>query len=99
MVLEMKVTEKRTVDVITKHICDVCEKVFEVPEGCDSSQNIGTLNANWGYGSTQDGARYNLDLCEQCFDIALISLKDHRKSIVMFDDKKDLPDDKFGLED
>lgn len=94
----MKTTEKRTVDVITKHICDVCDQVFEVPEGSDSAVNIGQLSAQWGYGSSQDGSRYHLDLCEQCFGIALSYLKDHRRSIVMFDGEKALPDDSFGLE-
>jgi len=63
----MKITEKRTVDVITKYLCDVCDTVFEVPEGYNSTENLGQLNAHWGYGSTQDGSRYHLDLCEKCY--------------------------------
>ncbi|EOX4826796.1 hypothetical protein ACG9VU_001176 [Vibrio alginolyticus] len=36
------------------------------------------------------------DICESCFQVALSALKEHRRSIVMFDDEQDLPDEKFG---
>ena len=44
-----------------------------------------------------DGIIHHLDMCESCFQVALSALKEHRRSIVMFDDEQDdLPDEKFG---
>lgn len=38
-----------------------------------------------------DGITHHLDMCESCFQVALSALKEHRRSIVMFDDEQDLP--------
>jgi hypothetical protein len=44
------------------------------------------------------GNTYHLDLCEGCFKVALFALKDNKRSLVMFDEENNLPDETFGLD-
>ena len=91
----MKVYAERIVETMVDKICDVCEESVFI-EG--KSEETGTLSASFGYGSKEDGNVYHLDLCEKCFKTALLALRDERRSIFMFDDEKDLVDEKFGLD-
>jgi hypothetical protein len=61
-------------------------------------EESGTLSASFGYGSKEDGNVYHLDLCEKCFKIALYALRDERRTTFMFDDKRNLLDENFGLD-
>ncbi|WP_289030695.1 hypothetical protein [uncultured Paraglaciecola sp.] len=54
------------------------------------------MKARWGYVSKSDGASYQLDLCENCFNFALSALQDHGRSIRTFDVEEVLTNDKFG---
>ncbi|CAE6934469.1 hypothetical protein ACOMICROBIO_NCLOACGD_03585 [Vibrio sp. B1ASS3] len=54
------------------------------------------LTANWGFWSKMDGITHHLDMCESCFQVALSALKEYRRSVVIFDDNQDLPDEKIG---
>lgn len=57
---------------------------------------FGTLRASWGYGSTHDGERYEVHLCEGCFFRTISGLRRERMVNFMFsDDDQDLSD--FGL--
>lgn len=59
-------------------ICDVCGK------NC-TNDNFGTecayLDACWGYNSKKDGTKYDLHLCETCFDFILNCMKIRRGSL------------------
>jgi hypothetical protein len=61
-------------------------------------EEAGELNAQWGYGSQEDGTCYHVDLCEDCFKVAVTALKDHRRSIAMFDKEQELPGEDFGID-
>lgn len=45
-----------------------------------------------------DGINHHLDMCESCFQVALSALKEPRRSIVMFDDEQELPEENFGVD-
>ncbi len=94
----MKILEKRLVDTEVDRICDVCEKSLKIKINGDEFEEQGSLKADFGFGSRQDGNSYHLDLCERCFMIALYALRDERKSHVMFDDNAELSDENFGLD-
>jgi len=76
-------------------ICDVCEESVLIEGKYEES---GTLSASFGYGSKEDGNVYHLDLCEKCFKTALYALRDERRTTFMFDDKRNLLDENFGLD-
>ena len=55
-------TVKRKVE--DKVICDVCGKT------CTNDyyeKEYATVEACWGYGSKQDGSKFDIQLCENCF--------------------------------
>lgn len=93
----MKIFEERIVETVVDRVCDVCKEsvMTDVDEG--RVEEFGELKAKWGYGSKEDGNTYHLDLCESCFKVAIFALKDHKRSLFMFDDENHLPDEKFGL--
>lgn len=93
----MKVYGPKTVEVVVERYCDVCGASVMVDSNGVKLEEVGELTASWGFGSKMDGTVHHLDMCESCFQVALSSLKEHRRSIVMFDDKQDLPDENFGV--
>ncbi|MGI2877740.1 hypothetical protein ACRTEE_15905 [Vibrio alginolyticus] len=93
----MKVYGQKTIEVVVDRCCDICgTSVMVVDSNGVKLEEVGELTANWGFGSKMDGINHHLDMCESCFQVALSALKEHRRSIVMFDDEQDLPDEKFG---
>ncbi len=72
----MKTFKTKKCEVIDKFYCDVCGE-------CCTTDNFGTeiasLSANWGYSSKKDGKSYQIDLCENCFDMTLTYLKNKKK--------------------
>jgi hypothetical protein len=72
----MKIFKHKQVELLDEVICDVCG------ESC-KDQNIGnefaSLCADWGYASKQDGAKYDINLCENCFEKTLQFLKSARQ--------------------
>lgn len=56
--------ELRETSVIQDIMCDKCNI------SCKKQMNIecAEITASWGFESKQDGAEYNLHLCEQCFN-------------------------------
>ena len=55
----MEIKQLQQVKVITDVLCDVCNQSAKL--------EFATLSAHWDYGSTHDGERYELQLCEKCF--------------------------------
>ncbi len=93
----MKIHEKRLVETVVDRVCDVCNKSVMTDASGEQHEECGVLKADWGYGSKQDGDSYHLDLCVNCFKVALLALKEHRRSEIMFDEDQYLPDGEFGL--
>ncbi|GHE92410.1 hypothetical protein [Thalassotalea profundi] len=94
----MKVYAEKLVETIVDKICDVCEQSVMIEVNEHKYEESGELKASFGYGSNEDGNVYHLDLCEKCFKTAIYALRDERRSIFMFDDNKNLRDEKFGLD-
>lgn len=94
----MKVFAEKLVNTEVDRNCDVCGESVMVECGGHKYAEFGELSASFGYGSTEDGKVYHLDLCESCFKTALYALRDHRRVTAMFDDDENLPDETFGLD-
>ena len=62
----MEIKKLQQVRFITDVLCDVCKQ--------STTLKFATFSAHWGYGSTHDGDRYELQLCEKCFSYALARL-------------------------
>lgn len=73
----MKTHKKEYKQVIDKIYCDMCGL-------CCTDDNFGneyaTIEASWGYGSSKDGSKFDIQLCEKCFDDVLELIKKKRKS-------------------
>lgn len=63
----MKIIKKKLADQVDDVTCDVCG------ESCKKEYNIESaeLTAHWGYESNRDLQKYEIDLCEKCFDKTL----------------------------
>ena len=86
----MEIKQLQQVEVMTDVVCDVCNQSTKL--------EFATLSAHWGHGSTHDGERYELQLCEKCFFYALVTLKKERVDEFMFDEKFDPSTlESFGL--
>ena len=60
--------------------CDICGK--STTNYSDVGPDYATLESYWGYGSSNDGSKYEIHICEFCFDETLEFLKQKRKSIL-----------------
>jgi hypothetical protein len=74
----MRTFKEKTIKALDDVHCDCCGK---------STTNAGdpdyaTLESCWGYGSTHDGTRYNIDLCESCFFEILNFIKEKRRKVL-----------------
>ena len=86
----MEIKQLQQVEVMTDMVCDVCNQSTKL--------EFAALSAHWGYDSTHDGERYELQLCEKCFFYALATLKKERRDAFMFDENFDPESlDEFGL--
>jgi hypothetical protein len=94
----MKIIDKQSTEIVEDRVCDVCNESLMVNINGEKFDEHGELKAAWGYGSKQHGKCYHLDLCENCFTIALLALRDQRRINVMFNEDADLPDEHFGLD-
>lgn len=59
--------------------CDICDYL------CTNDQlgsEYATLEAMWGYNSSKDGKKYDIQLCESCFDEIIEWMKQKRKKIL-----------------
>lgn len=77
----MKTYKKKTVKVTDKIYCDSCGECCT--KGTESNPSIdheyATIEATWGYWSNQDGTQYYIEICENCFNEILESIKKKRK--------------------
>lgn len=60
--------------------CDVCGKSTTICK--EVGPDYATLESYWGYGSHNDGSKYEIHICENCFDETLDFLKQKRKSVL-----------------
>lgn len=93
----MKTFAERFVETVVDRVCDVCKESVMKNVGDGRVEEFGELKAQWGFGSKEDKNTYHPDLCESFFTVALFVLKNHRRSLFMFDEENDLPNEKFGL--
>lgn len=72
----MRTYKKVTKKVEDRVYCDICSS------SC-TSDNFGseyaTLEALWGYGSQKDGEKFDIQICENCFDEILVWMRQKRK--------------------
>ena len=94
----MKHYQMKLVNVVVDRVCDVCGSSVIIEINGHAFENVGELKASWGYDSKEDGISYHLDLCEDCFKVAVAALKEHRRSTVMFDEDQELPGEDFGID-
>lgn len=85
----MKIFKDSSGKTVVDRVCDVCKESVIT--------DLGELKANWGDGLQKGGSKYHLDLCQNCFKVALFALKDHQRNLFMFDDENNIPDENFGL--
>jgi len=91
----MTILGVKAVEVVSDVICDICCGSTYTEGG---GLEYGELRASWGYGSSHDGERYEVHLCQRCFFQALANLKHERQREMRFDESDDnrCPDN-FGL--
>ncbi|WP_316677810.1 hypothetical protein [uncultured Tolumonas sp.] len=94
----MKHHQMKLVNAVVDRVCDVCGSSLMIETNGHIFEEVGQLKASWGYGSKEDGIAYHLDLCENCFKVALAALKEHRRNTVMFDEDQELPGEDFGID-
>lgn len=94
----MKLYEKQLISTVVDRVCDVCGNSVMIDINGQKYEEVGELKADWGYGSMDDGTSYHLDLCENCFRFAVSTLKELRRSNVMFDKDLELPNEDFGID-
>jgi hypothetical protein len=66
--------------VLSDVSCDICGK--STTNYKEVGPDFATLESYWGYGSTNDGSKYEIHICESCFDETLEFLKQKRKSVL-----------------
>jgi hypothetical protein len=57
-------TEMVPREVVIDVICDRCQKSTTYEEEC--GPDYATLDAHWGFGSSRDGDKVELHLCDTC---------------------------------
>ena len=75
----MKTYKEKTVKVLDQIMCDACGK--NCTDDYGNHENA-TLEAAWGYTSKRDGERFDIHLCNNCFDETLGFLINKRKEIL-----------------
>jgi hypothetical protein len=75
--ITLKTYKQVTKKVEDKTFCDICGS-------CCTDDNCGdeyaTLEALWGYVSKKDGSKYDIQICERCFDETLEWMRQKRAS-------------------
>jgi hypothetical protein len=76
----MRTWKTKTTKVVDDVSCDACGK--STTNYSDVGPDYATLESCWGYGSSNDGSKYNIDLCEECFFEILSFIKEKRRQIL-----------------
>jgi hypothetical protein len=66
--------------VLSDVSCDICGK--STTNNINIGPDYATLESCWGYGSKNDGTKYNIELCETCFFEVLNFIKDKRRKVL-----------------
>lgn len=74
----MKTYKKKLTKVVDKILCDSCGEDCTITEPAVEHE-YAELSATWGYFSDQDGAQYDIQICESCFNEVIDFLKKKRK--------------------
>ncbi len=94
----MKLYEEQLISTVVDRVCDVCGSSVMIDINGYKYEEVGELKAQWGYDSKTDGTAYHLDLCEDCFRHAISSLRELRRSTIMFDKAQEFPPEDFGID-
>lgn len=78
----MKILAEKLVESVVDRLCDVCNESVQIDLNGYKYEECAELAVEWGYGSKEDGKKYHIDLCENCFNVALCALKEHQKSVL-----------------
>lgn len=90
MLVKGVVSTEQVIDII----CDICG---DSTKKAEQMLDYATLAANWGYGSSHDGERYQIHLCEECFFETLAFLRQcHRGKNMFTEDYQPADPDRFG---
>lgn len=76
----MKTFKDKTIKVIDDVHCDACGK--STTNYINVGPDYASIESCWGYGSKNDGTKYNIELCENCFFEVLNFIKQKRKKIL-----------------
>ena len=76
----MRTFKEEVRKVLSDVSCDICGKSTTIYK--DVGPDYATLESYWGYGSSNDGSKYEIHICEFCFDETLEFLKQKRKSVL-----------------
>ena len=76
----MRTFKEEVRKVIDDVNCDICGK--STTNYKEVGPDYATLESYWGYGSSNDGSKYEIHICEFCFDATLEFLKQKRKSVL-----------------
>ena len=77
----MKFFREKTVKVLDTIYCDACGKNCSIIEPTHEHE-YAKIEATWGYFSEQDGTRYDIEICESCFNEVLDFLKKKRRKVL-----------------
>ena len=65
MIVRKKIKEEIEKEVIEKATCSFCGKEFDkITTECEG---FGSIIFNFGYGSSFDGDKFKLEICDDCF--------------------------------
>lgn len=76
----MKTWKKKTIKAVDDVNCDVCGKSTTHYDYI--GPDYASLEACWGYGSKDDGTKYDIHLCESCFVNVLNFIKEQRRKVL-----------------
>jgi hypothetical protein len=77
----MKIIGKAEIETVVDVVCDACASSTRVKT---RANEYGVVHARWGYGSSHDGERYELHLCEECFFRMIAYIKQERRCHTLF---------------
>jgi len=76
----MKTFKEKIIKVVEDINCDACGK--STTNYTDVGPDYATLESCWGYGSKNDGIKYSIELCENCFFEVIGFIKDKRRNVL-----------------
>ena len=68
--------------LIVDRECDVCNISLTVDVDGQMYEERTALTASWGRGAVLEGKQYHVDLCEECFLVALNALAERKCDLI-----------------